>query len=51
MPFIDSKVTVKMTEEKKEAVKAKLGEAISLIPGKSENWLMVGFEEIGRAHV
>lgn len=45
MPFIDSKVTVKMTEEKKEAVKAKLGEAISLIPGKSENWLMVGFED------
>lgn len=45
MPFIDSKVTVKMSEEKKEAVKAKLGEAISMIPGKSENWLMVGFED------
>lgn len=45
MPFINSKVTVKMTEEKKEAVKAKLGEVISLIPGKSENWLMVGFED------
>ena len=45
MPFINSKVTVKMSEEKKEAVKAKLGEIISLIPGKSENWLMVGFED------
>lgn len=45
MPFINSKVTVKMSEEKREAVKAKLGEAISLIPGKSENWLMVGFED------
>lgn len=45
MPFINSKVTVKMSEEKKETVKKKLGEAISLIPGKSENWLMVGFED------
>lgn len=45
MPFINAKVTVKMSEEKKEAVKKKLGEAISLIPGKSEHWLMVGFED------
>lgn len=45
MPFINSKVTVKMSEEKKEAVKAKLGQAICEIPGKSENWLMVGFED------
>lgn len=45
MPFINSKVTVKMSEEKRDAIKAKLGEAISLIPGKSENWLMVGFED------
>lgn len=45
MPFINAKVTVKMSEEKKESVKKKLGEAISLIPGKSERWLMVGFED------
>lgn len=45
MPFINSKVSVAMSQEKKEAVKAKLGEAITLIPGKSENWLMVGFED------
>ena len=45
MPFINSKVTVQMTEEKEEAVKSRLGQAISLIPGKSENWLMVGFED------
>ena len=45
MPFINSKVSVAMSKEKKDAVKAKLGEAISLIPGKSENWLMVGFED------
>ncbi len=45
MPFINSKVTVKMSEEKKESIKAKLGDAIALIPGKSENWLMVGFDD------
>lgn len=45
MPCINSKVTVKMSEEKKEAVKTKLGQAITTIPGKSESWLMVGFED------
>ena len=45
MPFINSKVTVKVSEEKREVIKKKLGEAISLIPGKSESWLMVGFED------
>lgn len=45
MPFISSKISIKMTEEQKEKIKTKLGKAISLIPGKSESWLMVGFEE------
>ena len=45
MPFINAKVTVKMSEEKKESIKKKLGEVISLVPGKSEHWLMVGFED------
>lgn len=45
MPFINSKVSVAMSKEKKDSVKAKLGEVISLIPGKSEGWLMVGFED------
>lgn len=45
MPFINSKVSVAMDREKKEAVKARLGQAITLIPGKSESWLMVGFED------
>lgn len=45
MPFINSKVSVALTEEKKESIKTKLGQAISLIPGKSESWLMVGFED------
>lgn len=44
MPFIDSKVTVTLTKEKEEAVKAKLGRAISVL-NKSEAYLMVGFED------
>jgi phenylpyruvate tautomerase PptA (4-oxalocrotonate tautomerase family) len=45
MPFINSKVSVSMSQEKKDAIKAKLGQAITLVPGKSESWLMVGFED------
>ena len=45
MPFINSKVSVKITEEQEKELKSRLGEAIALIPGKSESWLMTGFED------
>lgn len=45
MPFINSKVTKVLKEAEKENIKKRLGETIELIPGKSENWLMVGFED------
>jgi phenylpyruvate tautomerase PptA (4-oxalocrotonate tautomerase family) len=45
MPFIGSKVSVKTSKEKEENIKKRLGEAIELIPGKSETFLMVGFED------
>jgi phenylpyruvate tautomerase PptA (4-oxalocrotonate tautomerase family) len=45
MPFIGSKVSVKLTKEKKQVIKEKLGKAIELIPGKSETYLMLGFED------
>ena len=45
MPFINSKLSVKVSDEKKEAIKTKLGHAIEAIPGKTESWLMVGFED------
>ena len=45
MPFIGSKVTVKISPEKEETIKTRLGKAIELIPGKSERFLMVGFED------
>ena len=44
MPFIDSKVTMSLSTEKKEALKTQLGKAISLL-GKPESFLMIGFEE------
>lgn len=44
MPFIDSKVTVTLTKDKKESIKARLGQAVSILH-KSEAYLMVGFED------
>lgn len=45
MPFINSKVSVKTTPEQNTELKKRLGEAISIIPGKSESWLMVNLED------
>ena len=44
MPFINSKITVKLSDEKKEILKAELGKAAAII-GKPESFLMVGFED------
>ena len=41
MPFIEVKTSASVSAEKCEAVKSALGKAISVIPGKSEGWLMV----------
>ncbi len=45
MPFIDSKVNVKTTEEQQRELKTRLGQAVAIIPGKSESWLMVNLED------
>lgn len=45
MPFIDTKLNIRLTEEKEAALKAKLGEAISIFAGKSEYWLMLNFTD------
>jgi phenylpyruvate tautomerase PptA (4-oxalocrotonate tautomerase family) len=45
MPFIGSRISMKISKEKEETIKEKLGKAIELIPGKSETFLMVGFED------
>ena len=44
MPFIDSKLTVTLTAEKKESIKQKLGRAVSVLH-KGETYLMVGFQD------
>ncbi len=45
MPFINVKLSEELENEKIETIKAKLGKAISLIPGKSEAYLMVQVED------
>ena len=44
MPFIDCKITKKLTEEQKESVKSALGKAIANLH-KSESYLMVGIND------
>ena len=44
MPFIDSKITVPLSEDKKELIKSELGKSISVL-SKPESFLMVGFED------
>lgn len=41
MPFIDSKITLKLSDSQKEELKSELGKAISVM-NKSEDYLMVG---------
>lgn len=45
MPFIDSKVTVSLSDNQREILKDKLGEIIDEIPGKSQKYLMLGFQD------
>ena len=44
MPFIDSKITVPVSNEKREIIKSRLGESISLLH-KAEAYLMIGFDD------
>ena len=45
MPVIHTHVSVTTTPEQREALKNAYGEAISILPGKSEGWLMCPFED------
>lgn len=45
MPYINTTVTCKIPDGKREELKALLGEAIALIPGKSERFLMLSFSD------
>ena len=43
MPFINVKYSADITSEQEESIKSALGTAVGAL-GKSESWLMVGFE-------
>ncbi len=43
MPFINTKYSSSITPEQEQKIKSALGQAVSDL-GKSESWLMVGFE-------
>ena len=45
MPFIHSNVSVKMTPEQREQLKAAFGKAISIFNGKSEHGVMLRFSD------
>lgn len=45
MPHILTQTSVKISAEKELAIKEKLGKAISLLSGKSEQWLMLTFRD------
>lgn len=50
MPFIGTKVNVKISKEQEKALAAALGKAITLLPGKTEQWLMLDFEDSCRLY-
>lgn len=43
MPFISSRVSVSVSAKQKASLAKELGKLIALIPGKSEEWLMLEF--------
>ena len=43
MPYINLNTTVEITDDKKKLLTESFGSAIELIPGKSEEWLMLNF--------
>ncbi len=45
MPFIDVRTSCPVSAAQEEGLKAQLGKAIALIPGKSEGSLMVQFTD------
>ena len=44
MPFIDAKISKKLSKEEKLNLKSFFGNAIALFPGKTETWLMCSIE-------
>lgn len=45
MPFIKIKVNIPISDDSENIIKTKLGKAIELVPGKSEEYLLLDFED------
>ena len=45
MPYISTKTNIELAKEKQDALAAKYGRIISLVPGKTERWLMLSFDD------
>ncbi|MBR3160962.1 MAG: hypothetical protein IKF14_17900 [Atopobiaceae bacterium] len=45
MPFVVVRVNMAITAEQELELKARLGQAIGLVPGKSEEYLLVSIED------
>ncbi|MGM9971921.1 MAG: phenylpyruvate tautomerase MIF-related protein [Anaeroplasmataceae bacterium] len=45
MPFIDLKVSKKISKAQEECLKNDFGKIIEAIPGKSEDWLMINITD------
>jgi phenylpyruvate tautomerase PptA (4-oxalocrotonate tautomerase family) len=45
MPYIDVNISKKLSNDEKDVLKAKLGELISIIPGKTEGVTMIGIND------
>ena len=50
MPFINIKTNTAVSAGQGEALKSALGASIGVIPGKSEDWLMVNIEDSCRLY-
>lgn len=45
MPFVHVKTNCAVSADTERALKSKIADAIALVPGKTENWLMVQVED------
>ena len=45
MPYIETTTNIPISGRREQAIKERMGEAITLIPGKSEGWLMLSFRD------
>lgn len=48
MPFIKAKISCSVSQEQELKLKTGMGKAIELVPGKSEEYLLLEFEDMRR---